>query len=80
MRLDDLRGQDQAVTVLRRAIATRRVPHAYLFEGPPGVGKRSAAIGLAMAALKHSVPGDTLSTSLAEVERVMARGDRGIRR
>lgn len=49
MRLDDLRGQDQAVTVLRRAIATRRVPHAYLFEGPPGVGKRSAAIGLAMA-------------------------------
>lgn len=49
MRLDDLRGQDQAVTVLRRAIATRRVPHAYLFEGPPGVGKRSAALGLAMA-------------------------------
>jgi DNA polymerase-3 subunit delta' len=25
------------------------VPHAYLFEGPPGVGKRSAALGLAMA-------------------------------
>lgn len=49
MRLDDLRGQGQAVTVLRRAIATRRVPHAYLFEGPPGVGKRSAALGLAMA-------------------------------
>lgn len=45
-------------------------------------GKREHALdyGLAMAALKHSVPGDTLSTSLAEVERVMARGDRGIRR
>lgn len=49
MRLDDLRGQDQAVTVLGRAIATGRVPHAYLFEGPPGVGKRAAAIGLALA-------------------------------
>lgn len=49
MLLDDLRGQDQAVTVLRRAIATGRVPHAYLFEGPPGVGKRNAAIGLGMA-------------------------------
>lgn len=49
MRLEDLVGQDQAVTVLRRAIATHRVPHAYLFEGPPGIGKRSAAIGLGMA-------------------------------
>ncbi len=49
MRLEDLIGQDQAVIVLRRAIATERVPHAYLFEGPTGVGKRSAAIGLAMA-------------------------------
>lgn len=49
MRLEDLIGQAQAVTVLRRAIATRRVPHAYLFEGPAGVGKRTAAIGLAMA-------------------------------
>lgn len=49
MRLEQLIGQDQAVTVLQRAIATRRVPHAYLFEGPGGVGKRHAAIGLAMA-------------------------------
>jgi DNA polymerase III subunit delta' len=59
MRLDDLRGQDQAVSVLRRAIATRRVPHAYLFEGPPGVGKRSAAIGLAMALDCEAVRGAT---------------------
>jgi 2-dehydro-3-deoxygluconokinase len=36
--------------------------------------------GLAMAALKHSVAGDTLATTRVEVERVMARGDRGIRR
>lgn len=49
MRLEQLIGQEQAVTVLQRAIATARVPHAYLFEGPPGIGKRSAAVGLAMA-------------------------------
>lgn len=49
MRLEELIGQEQAVTVLQRAIATARVPHAYLFEGPDGVGKRTAAVGLAMA-------------------------------
>lgn len=45
-------------------------------------GRREQALdyGLAMAALKHSVPGDTLATTRDEVERVMARGDRGIRR
>lgn len=36
--------------------------------------------GLAMAALKHSLPGDTLTTSLAEVERIVAREAHGIRR
>jgi 2-dehydro-3-deoxygluconokinase len=36
--------------------------------------------GLAMAALKHSLPGDTLSTSLSEVERIVAREAHGIRR
>lgn len=49
MRLRDLIGQDLATAGLRRALAAGHVPHAYLFEGPPGVGKRSAAIGLAMA-------------------------------
>jgi 2-dehydro-3-deoxygluconokinase len=46
------------------------------------LGRREQALdyGLAMAALKHSVAGDTLATTLDEVERVMARGERGIRR
>jgi len=45
-------------------------------------GRREQGLdyGLAMAALKHSVAGDTLATTRDEVERVMARGDRGIRR
>ena len=49
MRLADLVGQDLASSVLRRAVAGGHVPHAYLFEGPPGVGKRGAALGLALA-------------------------------
>ena len=36
--------------------------------------------GLAMAALKHSIPGDTMTTSLPEVERILAREAHGIRR
>jgi 2-dehydro-3-deoxygluconokinase len=36
--------------------------------------------GLAMAALKHSIPGDTMATSLQEVERIVAREAHGIRR
>jgi len=49
MRLGDITGQDRAVTILRRALAARRVAHAYLFEGPRGVGKRSTAIALGAA-------------------------------
>ena len=36
--------------------------------------------GLALAALKHSIPGDTMTTSLQEVERIVAREAHGIRR
>jgi DNA polymerase-3 subunit delta' len=49
VRLGDLIGQDLARAALERAIAGGRVAHAYVFEGPTGVGKRSAAFGLAMA-------------------------------
>jgi DNA polymerase-3 subunit delta' len=57
VRLDDLIGQEHAIGVLRRAVAARRVPHAYLFEGPGGVGKRSAAYGLALALTCPDQPG-----------------------
>ncbi len=41
--LDDIVGQEHVTTVLRRAIDTDRVAHAYLFTGPRGVGKTSIA-------------------------------------
>ncbi|HVV52185.1 MAG TPA: AAA family ATPase [Polyangia bacterium] len=57
MRLPDLIGQDLARAALERAIAGGRVAHAYVFEGPPGVGKRGAALGLAMALDCPAAPG-----------------------
>ncbi|MEO6456723.1 MAG: DNA polymerase III subunit gamma/tau [Chloroflexia bacterium] len=47
---DELVGQEPVVRTLRNAIATGRISHAYLFTGPRGVGKTSAARLLAKAA------------------------------
>ncbi len=49
MRLTDIQGQQTAVETLQRALTARKVPHAYLFFGPAGVGKRTCAEALAMA-------------------------------
>ncbi len=47
--LRTVQGQATAVEILRRALASGRVHHAYLFDGPAGVGKERAAFGLAQA-------------------------------
>jgi DNA polymerase-3 subunit delta' len=57
VRFDDVIGQERVADGLLRAVATERVPHAYLFEGPPGVGKRATALGLALALTCAKAPG-----------------------
>jgi len=47
--LDAIRGQERAVAQLRRALATGRVAHAYLFTGPIGCGKHTTGLALAAA-------------------------------
>lgn len=47
MRLCDVLHQPAAVSLLRRALHSGRMPHAYLFDGPEGVGKERAAVALA---------------------------------
>lgn len=44
--LDEIIGQDNAISVLRRAILANKLAHAYLFVGPSGVGKRTTAKAL----------------------------------
>ena len=45
----NLLGHDWAVDMLRRHIATGEARHAYLFAGPPGLGRRSLALAFARA-------------------------------
>jgi len=47
----DVRYQERAQRILFRALSGERVPHAYVFHGPPGVGKRMLADRLAMRLL-----------------------------
>lgn len=58
MPLSDVQHQDRAVAVLRRALRSGRMHHAYLFDGPEGVGKELTARALAARLL-------CLDTSLA---------------
>lgn len=53
--LSSVRGQPAVVEVLRGAIAAERLHHAYLFDGPEGVGKASCARAL-FAALNCQNP------------------------
>lgn len=46
-----IHGHRRQIEILQRAIATGRVAHAYLFEGPEGVGKRLTALAMARALL-----------------------------
>jgi DNA polymerase III subunit delta' len=55
-----IRGHDGVVAELRRFLAHGRFPHAMLFVGPEGVGKKSFARKLAQALLCESRPADSL--------------------
>jgi DNA polymerase-3 subunit delta' len=51
MTFDSIIGHERQKTILRRSLQNRRIAHAYLFEGPDGVGKRLVALALARALL-----------------------------
>lgn len=53
----DIHSQDTAVRTLRRSLASGKTAHAYLFAGPPGVGKHLTARVLS-AALNCEEMGD----------------------
>jgi DNA polymerase-3 subunit delta' len=47
VRFSEVRHQERALSLVRRALRSGRMPHAYLFEGPEGVGKELTARALA---------------------------------
>jgi len=49
MPFSEVIGQDRAIGVLRRSIATEKVAHAYLFSGIEGCGKRKTALAFIQA-------------------------------
>jgi len=49
--LGDVLGHDDAVAFLRKTLTAGRVPHAWMFQGPPGVGKRTLALAFGAALL-----------------------------
>lgn len=58
-KFDDLVGQEMVVKTLKNAIATKQTSHAYLFCGPRGTGKTSAAKIFAKAInCKNQVDGE----------------------
>ncbi|CAN5910736.1 DNA polymerase III subunit delta' [soil metagenome] len=55
-----IRGHDRIVEDLRLVMAQGRFPHAFLFVGPEGIGKRGFALTLAQALLCERHPVDAL--------------------
>jgi DNA polymerase-3 subunit delta' len=43
MNWQDIKGHDDNVHILKTMLATGRMPHALLFTGPKGIGKRTLA-------------------------------------
>ncbi|GAB7387238.1 DNA polymerase III subunit delta' [Bacillaceae bacterium] len=62
-------GQQRVVRILRQAILTDRVSHAYLFIGPKGVGKKAIAVHMAKALLCERGDGDSCE-SCANCRRI----------
>lgn len=49
MRFQDIYGHEKPLSILKAAMATNRAPHAYLFYGMEGVGKKTVASVFARA-------------------------------
>ena len=54
VRWDGIEGQDRSTGILSGLISADRIPHALIFSGPPGVGKRTTAKRFAQALVCRS--------------------------
>jgi DNA polymerase-3 subunit delta' len=75
MAFDEIAGHETAKQVLRRAIRTDRVSHAYLFEGPAHVGKTLTAVAFAKALMCRQPPEPGESCNECTICRAVERGN-----
>lgn len=71
--LDRVIGQDRAVSQLRSAIESGRLHHAWIFAGPPGVGKRTTAEAFATLLLDPDAAPDLTGRLTVHPEAHTAR-------
>ena len=57
MALERIQDQPRAVALLRRALASGRLAHAWAFVGPPGSGRTATALAFAAELLGSDAPG-----------------------
>lgn len=69
-----IRGHDAIVSRFRTAIELGRLAHAYLFVGPPGIGKRRVAIELAKALLCANPPAAVTACDVCPDCKLVAAG------
>jgi DNA polymerase III delta' subunit len=74
VRFSDVQHQQRAVSLLRRSLRSGRTHHAYLFDGPPGVGKELAARALAARLLCEgdALPADADACGACRACRLMS--------
>ncbi len=65
MSLSDVQGQQHAVDALRAALSKEQVHHAWLFQGPDGVGKEFTALGFTQALVCPEKPWEGCGTCAA---------------
>ena len=77
MRLSEVQHQERAISILRRSLSSGRTHHAYLFEGPEGVGKQMAAEALAarLLCLSNEIPPDADACGNCAACRLLASGN-----
>jgi hypothetical protein len=76
--LSTVLGQDRALGILMEALKHKRIHHAWIFHGPPGVGKFTTALGFAALLLDPTTQltfgGDMLADPDSQVQTLLRAG------